>query len=176
MVGRSRLVVVLLGVLGTTFLSHAAVVQGKVLLPDGKPAAGAPVWLLGYRGIVATSKTDAAGAFRFARCGEAYEVAAKPQGAALAWATFDWVRGGTVTLQARAAVIVEGTVVGLDGRPIAGAEVSVTDIDPKSGFGPMFGGTGGWSRTGTLPTSRDSWSSVWRARPAPEFAEWLLCR
>jgi hypothetical protein len=120
--------------LSTSALSAAGVVEGTVSMPDGKPAAGTPVWLFAGRSIYARETTDAAGRFTFsehvARCSS---VAAMPKGASVVWASLSFPQGGVYRLQAGKPRTVCGTVLGPDGKPACGVRVSVFEIDASPG-------------------------------------------
>lgn len=118
--------------------SQAAGVRGSVLMPDGRPAAGAPVWLFQDSKIVATATSDRRGAFSFHRVPNWNHVAAWPKGAAIASSSVFDFEGGATTLRARREIAVRGTVVGMDGKPVEGATVYVAEISPYPPLRRLF--------------------------------------
>src|SRR5262249_54887040 len=105
-------------------------VSGQVLDPDGKPAAGAKVYLLGSKriGAEAVATADADGKFRFTAKPEDVgfdgRVLAAAEGHAPDWIDLSRCEQGAVTLRLRTDdVPFTGRVVTLEGQPVAGATV-----------------------------------------------------
>lgn len=129
----------------------AGVVTGRVLLPTGKPAAGAQVWIgwmiRGREGFT-EGKASAAGTFRLAsaqKVAEAFWVGAAAPGAAPNWTAITTKAGPLkapkpVTLKLPAPIAVTGFLVDSSGRPKAGVTVKVPRLCSDES-GP-FGGTG----------------------------------
>jgi RNA polymerase sigma factor (sigma-70 family) len=113
-------------------------VSGRVLDPDGKPAPGAPVYLVGRKkdGVEAKPQriatTDADGRFTFdarrapAGLRGAVLVATAP-GAAPDWGTLN-EPGPEMTLRLTGDVPIRGRLLDLEGKPVAGALVKVVSV------------------------------------------------
>jgi RNA polymerase sigma factor (sigma-70 family) len=111
-------------------------VRGTVLLPDGKPAAN--VAILGRHtdegGKVVDARlttTDAAGRFAVERRRPTVLIAVAP-GLAPAWAGGEF-REGELTLRLAERAAVRGRLVDLEGRPVAGARVTVVAVKAPAG-------------------------------------------
>jgi RNA polymerase sigma factor (sigma-70 family) len=115
-----------------------ASVAGRVLDPDGKPVAGAALYLIRFTGWVEPSSpqrvatTDGAGRFTFAaalpegaRVGG--RLVALAQGFAPDWADVEPGRGD-LTLKLAPDLPVRGRLIDLEGRPVAGATVGVRSV------------------------------------------------
>ena len=133
--------------------------RGKVLGPDGKPAAGAGVFTVAHRlwdesgGPVLRAKADAEGAFRFTVPGSEFDATVE-QGP---WSNFivlasadglgpDWVElkkpaEGPIELRlVEDSVPIVGRILDLQGRPVAGAKVtrSVIKVEGPGGIDPYL--------------------------------------
>ncbi len=115
-------------------------VRGTVLDPDGKPRGGAKVLALGWsvwNAPLADTRTDAEGKFsvQFSKskaAGEspqgwrATELAAVAEGFAPGWITCSALSADNqATLRLVTNAAIEGRIVDLEGRPVAGATLSV---------------------------------------------------
>lgn len=138
MVGKLRLWLVALATSVGCCVGWATEITGTVLMPDGRPAVGAPVWLIGSVRVVAETKTDASGGFRFPEPHVAYSVAALPRGAAITWASVNAYEGGTFLLRASRPATLRGNVLGPGAKPLAGAVVSVGLLVGNFQSSPVF--------------------------------------
>jgi RNA polymerase sigma factor (sigma-70 family) len=115
-------------------------VKGRVIGPDGKPAAGAKLFLLGEdRKPAPQPEADAGGAFDFTvppspGFKHRYLVAMAP-GLGCDWAVIPaFTAPGELTLKLPEDVPITGCVLTLEGKPVAGADVRLESIDaPSSG-------------------------------------------
>jgi protocatechuate 3,4-dioxygenase beta subunit len=138
----------------------SAKVRGRVLDPDGKPFAGAKLsW--GQAGLKkrvypvrATSGDDGTFAFLLTKSelqkidsdDQAYQVLAIVKGYGCAWATAD-ATAEKLTLRLVQDAPVKGRILDADGRPVAGAKLTVTGVAAKGHDGQP--GARGWE--GPLP-------------------------
>jgi RNA polymerase sigma factor (sigma-70 family) len=137
-------------------------VRGRVLDPDGKPLAGAELYLGGHTRPKAPAypvraTTGASGAFAFtfawSELGKAdpddplYQVLAVAAGYGCAWTTADPTAASDVTLRLVKDAPVKGRILDADGKPVAGARLTVTGVAAKGRDGQP--GAGGWG--GPLP-------------------------
>lgn len=113
-------------------------VTGRVVTPDGKPAANATVWLVAHRWgqekpvVESTSKTDANGQFRLTftpplRVYTAY-VIAHHSAFAVGWQWFDPRETKPLTIRLHRPSPLGGVVVTPDGQPLPKAKVQVTSL------------------------------------------------
>jgi hypothetical protein len=115
-------------------------IRGRVLTPDGSPAAGATLYLMrpGKRMTdvsppekVAT--TDAAGRFEITANGPSASVFGKliavADGHALEWADVLSPPAGELTLKLAADLPIRGRLLDLEGRPVAGATARARSVD-----------------------------------------------
>jgi RNA polymerase sigma factor (sigma-70 family) len=144
----------------TTPADGAVVVKGRVLGPDGKPVAGAKlsVWTDATKktkGAPVGATTGEDGRFRLAVARADLErnaqvvATAKGQGP-------DWVKlessgaGGDIILRlARDDVPVDGRILDLEGRPVAGATVRVRRVEQRADpgdLGPWVEAKRKWAR------------------------------
>jgi RNA polymerase sigma factor (sigma-70 family) len=122
-------------------------VSGRVLDPDGKPVAGAKLYL-GYAGakgltypVRATSGGDGRFGFRFAKSDldmtpeddPAYQVLAVAEGYGCAWDTTSPAAKEEVTLRLVKDAPVQGCILDADGKPVAGAKLTVTGVAAAKG-------------------------------------------
>ncbi|HKB37569.1 MAG TPA: carboxypeptidase-like regulatory domain-containing protein, partial [Gemmataceae bacterium] len=158
-----------------------AKVRGKVLDPDGKPLAGAKLYLgqAGAKNVAstvrATSGDDGRFAFTLTRSeydatqagGPNYQVMAIAGGRGC-----DWVRVGAakeeLTLLLVKDMAVRGHILDPDGRPVAGARVSVIGVPTATGSGVRSRNPG---REQQAPGPRRRLPGV-SAPPVPEVG-WL---
>jgi RNA polymerase sigma factor (sigma-70 family) len=112
-------------------------VSGRVLGPDGRPVAGAAVYLFGWKRDLTPTEpqriatTDAAGRFscelgrtrRFARV----DLVATAKGLASDWVSGQRAGAG-LTLRLAREVPIRGRLLDLEGRPVAGALVKVLAV------------------------------------------------
>lgn len=124
-------------------------VSGKVLLPSGKPAAGAQVWLgylLGRQQGFQEGRADAQGVFRLqppqGAAADGVWLGAAAPGAAPTWISLQETQGPVrprfgLTLRLPAGVTATGFVVGRDGKPRAGVTVTASNLGVESG-GSLF--------------------------------------
>lgn len=117
--------------------AQAAALAGKVLLPNGKPAPGARVWVAyaqqsgpGGGGSVAylDGKTDPKGAYKLVLKKGATPVSlgASGAGAAPAWKILpNGLPAGPVTLKLSAPVTLSGRLITLETKPAVGLRVGV---------------------------------------------------
>jgi hypothetical protein len=129
----------------------AGTVTGRVLLPDGKPAVRAKVWL-GWADVTAAGflegQADAQGAFRLAlgrKTIAILTVGAAGPGTAPAWrvlkaspAPVAFPKPAPITLKLAAPVALSGRAVKADGSAAAGLRVTVTSLHPVSTTNPLF--------------------------------------
>jgi RNA polymerase sigma factor (sigma-70 family) len=122
-------------------------VRGRVLDPGGKPLAGAKLYLGGHAGpkapaypVRATSGDDGRFVFSLPRSAldttredePAYQVLAVAEGYGIAWVTSNAAAPEDVTLRLVKDAPVKGRILDADGRPFAGARLTVTGVaDPK---------------------------------------------
>jgi protocatechuate 3,4-dioxygenase beta subunit len=126
---------------------HGVTVSGRVLDPDGKPVAGARVYVMPYYYSrtpiepAARTQSDAEGRFTMnfdpAQCRDRTEarpdawrnaqIIATADGFGPAWIAYRDVRE-EITLRLVTDLPLEGRVVDLEGRPIAGARVHVLEV------------------------------------------------
>jgi RNA polymerase sigma factor (sigma-70 family) len=114
--------------------SAAPEVSGRVLDPDGRPLAGAKLYLLeagdraGKAPPAVRATTDGEGRFRVAPADNGKVLLAAADGYGPAW-TRDPGQSGEVTLRlVKDDVPVNGRVLDLEGRPLAGVTVRVQQI------------------------------------------------
>jgi RNA polymerase sigma factor (sigma-70 family) len=136
--------------------------RGRVLDPGGKPVAGAKLYLGGPTKIKApaypvraTSGPD--GRFSFSlpkaaletsREGDpSYQVLAVAEGYGCGWATIHSSAEQELTLRLVEDAPIKGRILDADGKPIAGAKLTVTGVAAKGNEGPA--GARGWE--GSLP-------------------------
>jgi RNA polymerase sigma factor (sigma-70 family) len=106
-------------------VKDALKLQGQVLSPDGKPVAGARLYLLGGKGsdkAVATVRatTGQDGRFRLSAARDRQPLVAVADGYGPAWAN-DFSKPGGLTLRLVADdVPITGRILDLQGRPVAG--------------------------------------------------------
>ena len=120
-------------------------ISGHVLDPDGKPVAGAKLYLsypsakaMKYP-VRATSREDGRFAFTFAKSelGQApsdnppLQVLAVARGHGCDWATVG--EGTKVTLRLVKDLPIKGRILGPDGEPVVGAKLAVTGISDDKG-------------------------------------------
>jgi RNA polymerase sigma factor (sigma-70 family) len=111
----------------------AAEVSGRVLDPDGRPLAGARLYLLegdcaGKAPPAVRATTDDDGRFRLTPADNGKVLFAAADGCGPAW-TRDFGKPGEVTLRlAKDDVPITGRVVDLEGRPLAGATVRLQQL------------------------------------------------
>jgi RNA polymerase sigma factor (sigma-70 family) len=127
----------------------AVALRGRVLDPDGKPVAGARLYLLGGAGKdQAPSRvrgtTDQDGRFRLTAARDRYVVAAA-DGCGPAWAwTDDFNKPDGLTLRlVKDDVPIRGRVIDLQGKPVAGATVRIDEellVPADGGNGPGAAG------------------------------------
>jgi RNA polymerase sigma factor (sigma-70 family) len=113
-------------------------VCGRVLDPDGKPFAGAKLYLGGHTALKAptypvraTSGEDGAFAFTFTKSelqkvdpgDRVYQVLAVAKGYGCSWATADATAAGALTLRLVKDTPVGGRILDADGRPVVGARL-----------------------------------------------------
>ncbi len=113
--------------------ADAAEVSGRVLDPDGKPLAGARLYLLeasrpAQTPPAARATTDGEGRFRLALGDGGKVLFAAADGYGPAW-TRDLAGPGEVTLRlARDDVPISGRILDLEGRPLAGVTLRVQEL------------------------------------------------
>jgi RNA polymerase sigma factor (sigma-70 family) len=119
-------------------------VCGRVLNPDGKPVAGAKVWVLVQAGIFPKTKTGPKvvattgpdGRFAFAEDGKDRgrywisnaRIVATVEGFGLAWIDAEQAAKSEVELKLVKDVPIKGRIVTLEGKPVAGARVRVLEV------------------------------------------------
>ncbi len=114
-------------------------VIGRVLTPDGKPAARATVWLVanrwevGHITVESTALTDAQGNFRLPfkpplRVFSAYVIAHHPN-FAVGWQSFDPRDLKPLTVYLRHPAPLAGIVLTPDGKPLTQAKLQVWEIE-----------------------------------------------
>jgi RNA polymerase sigma factor (sigma-70 family) len=103
----------------------ALTLQGQVLSPDGKPVAGARLYLLGGNGndkaaVKVRATTDPDGRFRLSAARDQQPLVAVADGYGLAW-TSDFSKPGSLTLRLVVDdVPITGRIIDLQGKPVAG--------------------------------------------------------
>ncbi|HTU90402.1 MAG TPA: carboxypeptidase-like regulatory domain-containing protein [Gemmataceae bacterium] len=112
-------------------------VKGRVLLPDGKPAANATILrrqvndeLTGIKDTILTT-TGADGRFEVEHRNATILIASAP-GFAPDWSEREF-RGGDLTLTLAERASVRGRLISLEGNPIAGARVKILAVNVPSG-------------------------------------------
>jgi RNA polymerase sigma factor (sigma-70 family) len=138
-------------------------VRGRVLDADGKPFAGAKLYLGGHTTLKAptypvraTSGEDGSVAFTFARSelnqvdpdDHAYQVLAVAKGYGCAWTTADATAAGDLTLRLVKDAPVKGRILDADGKPVAGVKLTVAGVAAAKGHDGQPGARG-WE--GPLP-------------------------
>ncbi len=129
---------VLVAVVTMATAQEAPTVTGRVVTPDGKPAAKAQVWLVvnrwevGRLTVEAAAQTDAQGIFRLSvkpplRISFGYLIAHHSD-FAIGWQNFDPRSAKPLTIRLNAPAPLAGVVVSPDGQPLAGAKVQVAAI------------------------------------------------
>jgi RNA polymerase sigma factor (sigma-70 family) len=110
-------------------------VSGQVLGPDGRPVAGAKLFLCDQAGKAPAPQpsTDRAGRFHFALAPSAEFgprfLVAMADGLGLDWAHLAFkAPGPEVTLRLPADLPIRGRVVDLEGNPVAGAEIGIVEL------------------------------------------------
>lgn len=108
-------------------------VQGRVLDPDGKPLAGAKLFVFDGQARKAAPQpaADAEGRFRFTLALDPAKQHLRFLQAVAEGYGCDWIparTSGDWTLHLRAEVPIKGQIVNLEGRPVAGASVRVTSL------------------------------------------------
>jgi RNA polymerase sigma factor (sigma-70 family) len=123
--------------------------SGRVLDPDGKPAAGAKVWLLVQFGISprngvgpkVVGTTDAEGRFAVDDDGRgrsrnwtgSARLVATADGFGLAWADAAKAADKPVELRLVKDEPIRGRILTLEGKPVAGARVRVQEVSAPAG-------------------------------------------
>jgi RNA polymerase sigma factor (sigma-70 family) len=143
-------------------------VRGRVLDPGGKPLAGAKLYLRGHVSpkapaypVRATSGDDGRFAFSFPRSAldatqeddPAFQVLAVAEGYGSAWVTCNAAAQEEVTLRLVKDAQVRGRILDADGRPVAGAKLTVTGVAAAKGHDGQPGAPG-WA--GPLPGQAES--------------------
>lgn len=107
-------------------------VKGRVLLPDGKPAANATITrrqinekLTGFKDTILTT-TGADGRFEVEHRDSAVLIASAP-GFAPDWTQREF-RGGDLTLRLTERETIRGQIINLEGKPAAGVRVKVLAV------------------------------------------------
>jgi RNA polymerase sigma factor (sigma-70 family) len=110
-------------------------VSGLVLMPDGKPAAGAKLFICERDGksVAPQPATDSDGRFRFALAAAAVpnpcSLLAMADGLGLDWVDIQPTESNRdLTLRLPAEAPIRGKVVDLEGKPVAGAAVRVVEL------------------------------------------------
>lgn len=117
-------------------------VTGRVVTPDGKPAANATVWLVAHRWgqekplVESTTKTDANGQFRLTftpplRVYAAY-VIAHHTAFSVGWQWFDPREIKPLTIRLNRPALLGGVVVTPDGQPLPKARVQVIRVSAST--------------------------------------------
>jgi protocatechuate 3,4-dioxygenase beta subunit len=134
-------------------------VRGQVLDPDGKPLSGAKLYLGGFAGsaepkypVRATSGNDGRFEFSFTRSelGKAdaddstYQVLAMAEDQGCGWVTAD-VGAKELTVRLAKDAPVSGRILDADGKPVAGAKLTVTGVAAAKG-----GDDGGFVQSVTM--------------------------
>jgi protocatechuate 3,4-dioxygenase beta subunit len=113
-------------------------IRGRVVTPDGLPAAGAELFFLpvppGARAGEPrpTARTDDDGRFAFSarrdnlRSGR--QIVAVANGFGVAWAAADTLGKGDIALRLARDQLVEGRILDLEGRPVSGGVVSPQEV------------------------------------------------
>lgn len=124
-------------------LRTGGTVKGQVLFADGKPAAGAKVWLIpkNHRGFVSQSprtETDAEGRFELSPVGEGDHqiIASHDDGRETRMDVTGVAEGGVkegVVVRLGAAQSIAGTVTDASGGPLGGIVVMARPTDPIPG-------------------------------------------
>jgi hypothetical protein len=138
-------------------------ITGRVIDPDGKPVAGAKLYLRGNTSLEAptypvraTSGDD--GRFTVTLAGseldkidpddQVYAVLAVAKGYGCAWTTASTKAADDLTLRLVKDVPVKGRILDADGQPVAGANLTVTGVATAKGHSEQPGARG-W--VGPLP-------------------------
>src|SRR5262245_17313414 len=119
----------------------AVTVQGRVYGADGKPAAGAKLFLwprpAAEKKAPAPRTTDREGRFRFtvpaASADTGGVVVATAAGQGPGWATLAEAARKEATLRLVKDVPIEGRLIDLEGRPVAGAVVRLRELERQKG-------------------------------------------
>ncbi len=139
----------LVAVMTVTVAQEPFTVMGRVVTPDGKPAAKAQVWLVVQRGetepltVEARGQTDKGGNFFLPvkpplRISFGCVIAHHPN-FAIGWQNFDPRSPKPLTIRLNAPAPLAGVVFSSDGQPLAGAKVQVAaifDAIPRRAFEP----------------------------------------
>jgi RNA polymerase sigma factor (sigma-70 family) len=138
-------------------------VRGRVLDPDGNPVAGAKLYLA--QAEKATTCTD--GRFRFAvartELEKSPQVMAMAEGHGCDWAAVDPARED-LTLRLVKDVPIRGRILDPDGKPVAGAKLTVTGISVPEG--DDLGGYAEAFRQGGDYVFAKDWEGSLPGRPA----------
>jgi RNA polymerase sigma factor (sigma-70 family) len=115
-------------------------IKGRVLLPNGKPAAKAVIWRLQWDEATASVKqtqltiTGADGRFEVEPKSSATLIASTP-GLAPDWVKTEFVDGELILRLAERAT-VKGRLINLEGKPVAGARVKVVAVKVPAADNP----------------------------------------
>src|SRR5262249_2168620 len=112
-----------------------AVVSGRVLDESGRPVAGAKLSLWSGKGkIRPAGATGTDGNFRvpLGKADPKAKVSVQCTGQGLDWIDLAGRPAGDVTLRLGTDVPIQGRVLDLEGRPVAGARVAVVDVHKSS--------------------------------------------
>jgi RNA polymerase sigma factor (sigma-70 family) len=141
--------------------SDAVVLSGRVLGPDGSPVSEAKVWLWPAVGKESTAgtKTDADGRFHLAvtkQSAQGGTVVATAEGLVADWRELSAERTADLTLRlVRDDVPVNGHIINLEGKAVAGARVRVLRVEknPDGDLTPWVEGVkkGYWFQWKRMP-------------------------